>query len=341
MRLRHHPSLLLTALAALLPATGAGGAPRGARPFPPSRPAASARQTPPALLALVREMLQAQNRLALEGTMVSEMPQGTFVQYAVLDGAHAQRYDCQSPPANRGEVIVDNGRARYHTTPAGHVDVLPSQMAARRVRVSQVMQEVRRGNLLVQPLGQGIVAGHACTIIRIGSPDSVEYYQYWIDPSNGAQLRIEQYDDAGHRESATYFTDVTYNPPLDRRLFQAPVSAATPPAASRSAPLPTVPTAAQAGFAVLQPSTLPPGFHFQSATLVPRKGRILVKLTYGNGLNALTLVETPDLRPLGPRAGQIRNPRPGVVLTRRDGLVIVLVGSLDVGSLESVLNSVR
>jgi negative regulator of sigma E activity len=285
-------------------------------------------------------MLQAQNQLVLEGTMVSQTPQGTFTQRAAIDGARAARYDCLSPAASRGEVIVDDGRARYHTTPAGRVDVLPSQMATRRVRVPQVLQEIRRGDLLVQAVGQDVVAGHVCDVVRIGPPYAAESYQYWIDPTNGAQLRIEQYDPTGGRVSATYFTDVTYNPPLDHHLFDAPRPAGSA-AAPRPAPLTALPTAAQAGFTVLQPAYLPAGFHFQSSTVTPQGGRMLVKLAYGNGMNALTLVETPDTRFQGPNAGLIRTPRPGVVLTRRAGLVIVLVGSLDAGILENVLNSVR
>jgi negative regulator of sigma E activity len=295
----------------------------------------------PEVVALVRQMLVAQNQLTLEGTMVSQTPQGTYTQYAILAGARSQRYDCLSPPANKGEVIVDNGRMRYHVAPSGKVDTTPSQMSARRVRVPQVMKEIRKGQLQVEAVGEGVVAGHTCEIVRITPPYAAEWYQYWIDPTNGAQLRIEQYAASGQRESETYFTDVTYNPSLKRGLFAAPHPTGIAPSASSSAPLPSIPTTAQAGFTVLQPSYLPPGFHFQSSTVTPRNGTMLVKLTYGNGLNALTLVETPDTKWEGRKADQIRNPRPDVVLTRRSGLVIVLVSSLDTGVLKNVISSVH
>lgn len=308
--------------------------------FRPAAPATLRPQSDPATVALIRKMLQAQNRLALEGTMVTQTAQGTFVQHAILDGARAQRYECQSPPANRGEVIVDNGRSRFHSTAAGTVDVQPSQMSARRVRVPQVMQEIRQHDLLVQRVGDGIVAGHDCVIVRVSPPYGADWYQYWIDPTNGAELRIEQYNAAGNRLSATYFTEVDYNPHLVPSMF-APLQANAAPHASPTPSQPTLPTPAQAGFTVLQPGFLPPGFRFQSATVSTRNGKNLVKLAYGNGLDALTLVETADPRQQGPKAAQIRNPRPGVVITRRNGLVLVLVGSEAEAVLENVLNSVH
>jgi negative regulator of sigma E activity len=295
-----------------------------------------------ATAALVRKMLIAQKRLPLEGTMVTQTSLGTFVQYAILDGAHAQRYLCLSPAKNKGEVIIDNGHVRYHIYPDNKVVVLPSEMRERKVRVPQVMREIWHGNLFVKETGTGVIAGHSCVIVKIDPPYGADWYQYWIDPANGAQLRIEQYSSSGQELSATYFTNVVYNPKIDMHLFAPPQTQEAHPALPNDPPSsPTLPTVAQAGFVVLQPAYLPTGFHFQSSGLSLHNNKNLVKITYGNGLNALSLFETPMTGHGGPNAAKIKNPRPGVVITRRYGLVIVLVGSIDESQLEQVLNSVH
>ena len=86
-----------------------------------------------------------------------------------------------------------------------------------------------------------------------------------------------------------------------------------------------------------QPSFLPAGFHFQSATVTSFRGKKLVALRYVNGLNVLSVFETPD----NGRGAINRSPRPDVLVARRGGLKFVLVCSLGKVVLESVLNSVR
>ena len=68
----------------------------------------------------------------------------------------------------RGEEIVDNGRTYYHLLPRqNRVETQPSQVNSLRVRVPQVIQQIRRGELLVQWVGQDTVAGHPCGIVDV------------------------------------------------------------------------------------------------------------------------------------------------------------------------------
>ena len=98
-----------------------------------------------------------------------------------------------------------------------------------------------------------------------------------------------------------------------------------------------MPTPAQVGFTVLQPAFLPHGFHFQSAAITKYQGKKVAALRYVNGLNVLSLFETPD----NGRGSVKRFPRPGVLVARQGGLKIVLVSSLGRNKLEKVVNSLR
>ena len=295
-------------------------------------------QSDPAAAALLRRMLASENNLALSGTQVTVVSGGaTSEQHVLRNGARALRLDYLRPPQMKGEQIVDNGRNYYHFLPEQHRwETQPSQVQSLRVRVPQVLGQVRRGELRVQMLGQDTVAGRACSVIGVtASGNSPSARKFWIDPTNGAQLKIEQYNAAGELLSVSYYTSVTYNPPLNGHSFDPPSGGGT--VSSRPGPQPTVPTEAQVGFAVLQPSFLPRGFHFQSASVSMFHGKKVASLRYANGLNVLSLFETPD----NGRTAINRFPRPGVLVARRGSVKMVLVSSLGRKVLENVVNSLR
>ncbi len=274
---------------------------------------------------LLRQMLRAENNLVLAGTQVTIVSGGAMsVQHVLRNGARALRLDYDRPPQMRGEQIVDDGRTYYHLLPKqNRVETQPSQ--------------VRTGALLVQWVGQDTVAGHACAIVDVTPAGgyATARRRFWIDPANGAQLKIEQYNAGGQLVSVSYYTSVTYNPPLNAHSFDPPTAPTAP--VPQTKPQRTVPTPAQVGFKVLQPAFLPPGFHWQSAAVTEYQGKKVAALRYSNGLGLLSLYETQD----SGRHIADKFPHPNVLAAQRRGLKIVLIGTLDAKTFESVVNSLR
>ena len=87
---------------------------------------------------------------------------------------------------------------------------------------------------------------------------------------------------------------------------------------------------------MLQPTFLPPGFHWQSAGVTEYRGKKVAILRYTNGLGLVSVFETPDNG-----KGPDKRPHPNVLVSRRSGLKVIVVGSLDANTQESVVNSLR
>lgn len=301
---------------------------------------------------LLRRMLQAERSLSLAGSQTTTISRNgrdvTSEQRVLRNGSRALRLEYVRPPALAGEQIVDDGHLFRRYVPATNtLEVGPSRIQRMRGRMRGVMEQITRGGLSVRSVGQEMVAGRACSIIEVapsGQPRASRR-RFWIDPTNGAQLRIDQYNATGKRVSTSYYTDINYNPSFAKDAFRAPRTSGRPRLVTPQVgtPLPSVAQAqAQAGFTVLQPSFLPSGYRFQSASISDYRKNKLVALRYVNGLNVLSLFETP--RPNRDRPEEHRranHPRDGVLVSEQGLLRLVLIGNLTGDDMERVLASVR
>ncbi len=306
----------------------------------------------PRAQGLLRQMLRAENTLALSGEQTTTLTRGgreiTTEQRVLRNGSHALRVDYVQPARFAGEQIVDNGHLYRHYVPRTNtLEIGPSRLMRLRGHVPQVMERVRRGALLVQIAGSEVVAGRACEIVQVKPRSAIPaaWRRFWIDTATGAQLRIEQYNEAGQRVSVSSYTSVVYNPPLDGRSFRPPTTPRTVRVVALD-PAPPLPTLAQAqtlaGFPIREPAYLPMGFRFQSASVADYGGRKLVTVRYINGLSILSLFETPQARAQNnPAAPPALHPRRHVAQTFQFGLRLILVGSLAPGEMERVLASLH
>lgn len=253
------------------------------------------------------------------------------------------RLDYQRPPRLAGEEIVDNGRFYCHLLPAQDtLELSPSRIQTLRVRVPEVIKQIQSGRLLVQTVGQDTVAGHACIIVQVAarSASPIPWRRFWIDPTNGAQLRIEQHEANGELQSASYYTQITYNPVFDKDTFRLPHAGGRVVARGFAAPALTLDQVrAQAVFAVPDPTYLPDGYHFQAGSVSEaRRGRV-IELRYANGVNVLSVFETPDTSSKG--RSRTEHPRQGVLFGRQTGMKVVIIGNLTNEELDRVLGSLR
>jgi len=301
---------------------------------------------------LLRQMLTAENSLALAGQQTTTLTRGgreiTTQQNVLRSGSRALRVDYVQPPRFAGEQIVDNGHLYRHYVPSANtLEIGPSRMQRLRRRVPQVMERIRRGALLLQLMGTETVAGHACAVVQVKprSAAPAAWRRFWIDTTTGAQLRIEQYNRNGQRVSVSSYTSIVYNPPMDKQSFRAPVTPRTVRVVALD-PAPPLPTIAQAqatgGFPVREPAYLPLGFRFQSASVADYRGKKLVTLRYVNGLNTLSLFETPQARERGnPKPMLAPHPRRSVAQAFQAGLRLILVGNLVPDEMQRVLDSLH
>jgi len=300
----------------------------------------------PAARSLLQEMLNAERSLVLSGqqTTVLYRPLRTVIsqQWVIRNGDHAYRMEYQQPEQMAGQVVVDNGQLEWHYFPRRKtMEVTPSRIGRMRDRIGPVLRALNRGSLSVQITGQDRVAGHDVQIIQISPAGTFRgARRYWVDPTNGAQLKIETYGPDGQLESISYFTQVTYNAPLDRGAFAPPhvpaetrIVSATPGQTLAAAPSDT-----QAGFHVLQPTYLPAGFRFQSATQSQVGGEPLIGLQYGDGVTVLSVYENPLRRP---QPDKIMHPRHGVLVVRQGGIRLFLIGNLPDAEMSRIAQSLK
>ena len=301
----------------------------------------------PAAQDLLKRMLQAENSLALSGDQITTIAQNgldiSSEQLVQRNGARAMRLDYLRPPRLAGEQIIDNGRFYCHLIPAKDtLELSPSRIQTLRVRVPEIIEQVRSGRLIVQGFGTDVIAGHLCGIVSVAarSASPVPWRRFWIDPTNGAQLRIEQYDAAGQLQSASHFTQVTYNPVFDKAAFRVPHAGSKVIARGFGTPSLTLDQVRQqAGATWPVPTYLPEGFHYQAGSVSNLRDRRVVELCYVNGVNALSVFQTPDSE--GKTPEKTVHARHGVLLGHQGGMKVVIIGNLPDGELEKVLASLR
>lgn len=310
-------------------------------------PAPAAAQSDPAAQELLKLMLQAENSLALSGDQITTVAQNgldiSSEQLVQRNGAKALRLDYLRPARLAGEQIIDNGRFYCHLIPSKDtLELSPSRIQTLWVRVPEVIGQIRAGKLIVQGFGTGSIAGHLCGIVSVAarSTTPVPWRRFWIDPTNGAQLRIEQYDAADQLQSASYYTQVSYNPVFDKAAFHVPhAGSRVIPSGFETPALSLDQVRRQVGAALLTPTYLPDGFHFAAGSVSTRRDHRVVELRYRNGVNSLSVFQTPDAKSSSTEKNSLA--RRGVLIGHQGQMKVVIIGNLPEGELEKILASLQ
>ena len=302
----------------------------------------------PAAVSLISLMLRAESTMNVVGTQVTQVDRNgnvvQSIQYLTREGDRALRLDYLQPPNLSGEKVIDDGTNRWRYVPRRNtLQVGPSTIGKLDGRIHQLMNHLNRPTFVMKIVGADNVAGHDCQVVEVDSltTPSTILRRFWIDPTNGAQLRIEQYDSAGQLQSVSYFTTITYNATINSSAFAPP---ATPQGVNvvprpMTNALSNVQSAeVQAGFSALQPTYLPTGFTFQSASVMKYNGYKIIGLKYVNGMNVLSLFETPEHdKPLT----NIVHPRPGVAQATISGFRVILVGNAAPSDQDQMITSLH
>ena len=303
---------------------------------------------------LVGDMLKAQRSLAYSGEQVTTIysqggPISSSEQTVVHDGTRGMRLDYHSPARLAGESRGDNGRVLWHfKIKKREVDQMPSALGRLKQEIRRAEDSIKNRRIVLHVMGEDTVAGRHTVIVQAspvnpGVATEAGARRFWIDPANGAQLRIVVLGPTGNPISDSYFTQITYSPPLTPNAFDPPADAATtnlraeiPFQTVGHVPPGVVPAL---GFDVLEPSYLPAGYHFDSGQMFTFKGAPAFGIRYVNGLTVISLYETMNKKPKSHNHFMLH--RNGMLTGVLSGIQVVLLGNVDSSDLIRMYQSLH
>ena len=305
----------------------------------------------PVAVQLVTDMLKSQRNLAYVGEQVTTIystsrPAQTSQQTITRDGLRGMRMEYHSPDQLAGEIRGDNGRVLWHYIPSkDQIEQLPSAISQLRIEINRAFAALRKGSIGVRTVGEDVVAGKKAVVVQAAAADGTGAgsRRFWIDPVNGAQLRIVVYRPDGNPVSDSYFTQINYVSALPRTTFdppgdkvQAHGTGERPFKSVKQLPAGIVP---QLGFDPLEPTYIPAGFQFVTGQMFQYKGSPALGIKYGNGLTVMSLYEAPAKAQ--DQGNRFKINRPGMLTGVISGLQIVLLANVDSQELIRVYQSLR
>lgn len=205
-----------------------------------------------------------------------------------------RRHEVLAPAGMRGEVVVDNGRTRWHLSPRTHrVDITPSELSYRR---PDVTERLLARNFRLKVLRHERVAGRSTYVVDVqplhaGRPSQ----RFWMDEATGLPLRVERRTPRGALLSKSEFRTihVPAELPPDAFEFAVPTRARVGSSVQMIA---TGSTLAEiktpTPFPVKMPTYLPAGFEVVTVHLFENRGIRSIHWRLSDGLDTLSLFQT-------------------------------------------------
>ncbi|HUV03664.1 MAG TPA: MucB/RseB C-terminal domain-containing protein [Armatimonadota bacterium] len=301
---------------------------------------------------VLKKMLEAEGSAAFTAYQVTTLARGpslTSEQIVYRAGFSGMRTEYMEPPRLKGEISADDGRVAAHLIPRAKVlRIGPSRLAALKMRTEQAALAFRRGNMKVELVGSDKIAGRNAYVIQVKPRLRAKgpTRKFWVDSEKWIKLKTEDIAPDGATASMSYYTRIDFVNTIPHEKFRLE----PPPGfrVERQAPADLVPidkAQESAGFRVLAPTYLPPGFKLVGAAVQSfRRGRLVV-IRYTDGVSSFSLFETPE-RVLKPRflarlhEGPVR-PRKGIYSWQVGNLNLTIVGQLPIDQIRKVASSVK
>ncbi|MGQ9486812.1 MAG: sigma-E factor regulatory protein RseB domain-containing protein [Armatimonadota bacterium] len=282
-------------------------------------------QTP---IEWLERMERAERTIALDGVRVTQ-----FFLPVPLPPVHERvqragvryRVEYLQPPPRRGEVLIDDGIRRFHYIPSlKQVRVLRSDQPQMLRRRQDLLQRLRRREMLLTVRGIESVAGREAVLLETRTPQGNLIRRWWIDREYGVILRMEELTPRGEVRLRSEYVRLTLPASISPQRFvphfpaQVKKQDMLPPsqvfASVQEAQL-LVP------FAIRQPQELPKGFRLVEVRVRMVGMRPLVSLHYTDDSSSLVLFQTrlplrangPFLKSLAPLAARVEAWRNGDV----------------------------
>lgn len=205
-----------------------------------------------------------------------------------------RRQEVLSPSAMMGELIVDNGRTRWHYSPRTQdVDVSPSSLSLRRAEISE---RLLSSNFRLTYVGQASIAGRPTRIVELHSIyPARDSQRLWLDTATGLPLRVERRDPEGSLVETSAFTSIQVPAKLSAETFEFVI----PPRAKVTTNVQVIASGrslpelkADLPFPVKMPTYLPPGFEVLDVHVIETRGVRSLHWRLSDGLDMLSLFQT-------------------------------------------------
>ncbi|HEY3248096.1 MAG TPA: hypothetical protein VGK88_07395 [bacterium] len=263
----------------------------------------------PPVAAVIQTVLDAPSLIDYEGTKVMSAVRGDRAQTITVLESYKRpgklRLEFLSPESVGSRLIIDDGATAWQYEPTLHVVVQgPSFVGSRRGDELRAVLE----RYTPRVLGTEEVIGRETVVLSLRSRAGGTERRLWVDRTAGVVLRTEERTAAGDLAFSSFFTRISYSVNLPSALFrfQSPAGARVfsfylsgDPVSDPAA------LAAQAGFAVIAPPTLPGGYRFLHGASTTYGAFSAATVTYGDGLSMLSVFQTPSRRMAFPQAGAI------------------------------------
>lgn len=230
-----------------------------------------------------------------------------------------RRHEVLAPAGMRGELIVDNGRTRWHHSPrTSQVDIAPSEHGYKRPLMSTRLLE---RNFRLHVVRKDRVAGRPTTVVDVlplhaGRPSQ----RIWMDEATGLPLRVERRTPQGDLISMSEFRKIQVPAKLPPDAFEF----ALPPRARVTSSVQMIATGSTLAelrtpmpFPVRMPTYLPSGFEVTTVHLFENQGIRSLHWRLSDGLDMLSLFQTDRAH---------RAPRPpgahGVTVANAQGFIV-------------------
>lgn len=297
---------------------------------------------------VMKRMLAAEGStsyVARQATSISRRHKFTSEQIIYKAGNRGMRIEFTSPPMLARELMIDDGKNMYHYMPQKKtMQVFPSRLREMQSRGRSSSRDFMHGILSAKVVGRDTVAGRNAYIVEIcpARRPSGAKRKFWIDAEKWVKLRTEEIAPDGSVTAKSYFTKITFVASIPRSKF-----AFTPPAGTKIERIDThrrmslKAAGNAAGFTVLKPSYVPPGFKLLGANVMPFRGGKVVVQRYCDGINSFSLFESTVGGKHQGFAGKPVGSAEEIYSWKIGDINLTIVGRISRGTIRRIADSVK
>lgn len=300
---------------------------------------------------VIRAVLSAPALVDYEGTKILTALRGERAETVTILESYKRsgrlRLEFLSPESTSGRLIVDDGASSWHYEPSLHVVIRgPSFVSAQSQADAAAI--LRRYDVNV--LGTEQVIGRQTVVLNLVPKMRQLTRRLWVDQETGVVLRTEERTQGGELLFNSFFSRISYSLNLPSSLFRFHL-----PAGARifsfylSGDPITDPQelSRQAKFAVRAPARVGIGYGFRSGSVARYGAFMAVSLLYSDGVNVVSVFQTPSARMASPEIGTPIAMRTGrgrwldlgyfrMLTWQSEGISFAIMGTLDPQALVAI-----
>jgi len=301
---------------------------------------------------VLANMLKAENSVAYiahEVTTLAREPALTSEQTVYRAGFKGMRTEYTQPDILKGEIRADDGKVLAHLIPRDRVlEMRPSRIAGMKEWAEHSEEALQHGDIEIELVGKDKIAGRNAYVLEL-NPKHHHHgkRKFWVDTEKWVKLRTEDITPEGTVASMSYYTKIDFVKSIPDEKFRvvAPEGYRVERESGPPRMMPLEKARQLAGFRILEPGYLPPGFKVAGAAVMPFRAGKIVSIRYTDGVNTLSLFQARgDM--LNPRflrrlhEGPVQ-PGRGIYSWRKGDLNLTIISRISMDDIRQVAGSVK